>query len=164
MHKEGTALTDKKLGNNFAFKFYLNIPRSPYLFRFLWGNSKNKKYVYTVLSVGLTTTLMLLSKLLKWDNFWVDRGINICVYLDDGSGNEKTVMHSCSDKWALKRIYFCCKQRDLGLHWGSTKSIKWLLVELDYEENTYIITNTTVESIRDVTEDILSSLLKNLLN
>ena len=47
---------------------------------------------------GLSTASILLAKLLRpLTSFWNDREINICVYLDDKLGREKTYCTTISD-------------------------------------------------------------------
>ena len=57
-----------------------------------FGKRQNKNYfVFTVLPFGSAATLMLNTRLLgSLASFWHNKRINICVYLDDGVGTEKT--------------------------------------------------------------------------
>ena len=154
--------------NNFAYKFdlkkgYHHVDIDPEYYTYLgfsWGEGKNKKYyVFTVLPFGLATAPMLFTKLLRpLTSFWHDRGVNICVYLDDGAGTEKTYsktfMNSRFVKETLQKAGFVINKEKS--EWGQ-KRIIWLGVEIDFEENFYAITEKRINSMLKVIENILCS-------
>lgn len=149
--------------NSFGYKFDLKkgyhhveiFEEHQTFLGFSWGTGASRRYfIFTVLPFGLSSAPMLFTKMLRpLVSYWHERGINICVFLDDGAGTEKyqakTSRHSKFVKNTLDRAGWVSNLKKSI--WDPTTLMIWLGVQVDFQENVFRITD---KRIRYLLEDI----------
>lgn len=130
---------------------------------FSWGEGLFRKYyVFTVLPFGLSTAPMLFTKLLRpLVSLWHQKGINICVFLDDGAGTErylsKAIRNATYVKKTLEQSGFVANTEKSI--WNPTSSMIWLGIHVDFCKNVFTITKKRITYLR---EDIEKALRKRI--
>ena len=118
---------------------------------FSWKiENKEKFFIFTVLQFGLSSAPALFTRLLRpLISVWHKQGINISVYLDDGAciaySYNKTVEHSYKVKKLLTDSGFVINEEKSN--WKPSRSMTWLGIIVNLEENTYKITSERVLSL-----------------
>ena len=118
-------------------------------------------YIFTVLPFGLSTAPMLFTKLLRpLVSYCHERGINICVFLDDGAGAEKyqhkAIRHSEFVRDTLERSGFVYNTEKSI--WDPVKVMTWLGVQANFLENHFKITDKRINYIKEDIEDFVNAL------
>lgn len=155
--------------NGYAYKFdlkkgyhHLEIfePHQSYL-GFSWELEGVKRYfIFTVLQFGLSSAPMLFTKILRpLVAYWHENGINICVFLDDGGGTERSLYKALLNSRFVKQTlslsgFVVNSEKSI---WFPQKRITWLGIIVDFTLNKYSITEKRMNNLMSRVSRLLES-------
>jgi len=153
--------------NGYAYKFdlkkgyhHVEILKEHQTFLGLsWESGKVKCYfIFTVLPFGLSPAPMIFTKLLRpLVSYWHTHSINICVFLDDGGGTERSLYKAvCNAKFVKKTLelsgFVVNVEKSI---WFPQKRMTWLGVIVDFINNSYYITDKRITTLISLTSCML---------